>query len=74
MPLVTIWIDLEDIILNEISQMEKDKYFKLPHICAIKKNKANAKYNKTEADSSIVNKLWLIVGRGMWEGQDSGRV
>ena len=45
--------------------MEKDKYFKLPHICAIKKNKANAKYNKTEADSSIVNKLWLIVGRGM---------
>ena len=42
LPLVTIWIDLEDIMLNEISQMEKDKYFILSHICAIKKKKANA--------------------------------
>jgi len=39
-------------MLNEISQMEKDKYFILSHICAIKKKRKQMhEYNKTEADS-----------------------
>ena len=31
----TIWMDLEDIMLNEISQMEKDMYFMISFICGI---------------------------------------
>ena len=31
----TIWMDLEGIMLNEISQMEKDMYFMISFICGI---------------------------------------
>ena len=31
----TTWMDLEDIILNEISQTEKDKYCMISLICRI---------------------------------------
>ena len=34
MPIVTTWIDLEIIIPNEVSQMEKDKYM-ISLICGI---------------------------------------
>ena len=39
LPLATIWIDLEGIILSEISQVEKDKYFMILFICGILKTK-----------------------------------
>ena len=29
LPFATTWIDLEDIMLSEISQTEKDKYYML---------------------------------------------
>ena len=32
---VTVWIDLENIILSEISQSEKDKYHMISLICGI---------------------------------------
>ena len=32
---VTIWMDLENIMLSEISQSEKDKYYMIPLICGI---------------------------------------
>ena len=35
LPFVTAWIDLEDIMLNEISQSEKDKYNIISLICGI---------------------------------------
>ena len=31
----TIWMDLEDIVLSEISQSEKDKYHMISLICGI---------------------------------------
>lgn len=34
-PFVATWMDLEDITLNEISQMEKDKYHMILLICGI---------------------------------------
>ena len=34
---LTTWTDLEDIMLREISQMEKDKYCTISLICRIKK-------------------------------------
>ena len=35
LPFVTAWIDLEDIMLNEISQSEKDRYYMISLICGI---------------------------------------
>ena len=35
MPSAATWIDLEIIILNEISQTEKDKYHMVSLICGI---------------------------------------
>ena len=32
---VTAWMDLENIMLNKISQSEKDKYHMISHICEI---------------------------------------
>ena len=36
---VTVWIDLEDIVLGQASQTEKDKYCVFSLICRIQKNK-----------------------------------
>ena len=35
MPFATTWMDLEDILLSEISQVEKDKYCMFSLICGI---------------------------------------
>ena len=35
LPFVTAWMDLENIMLSEISQSEKDKYHMISLICAI---------------------------------------
>ena len=32
LPFMTIWMDLDDITLSEISQMEKDKYCMIPYV------------------------------------------
>ena len=35
MPSAATWVDLEIIILNEVSQKEKDKYHMISLICGI---------------------------------------
>ena len=35
MPPAATWMDLETIILSEVSQAEKDKYHTILHICGI---------------------------------------
>ena len=35
LPFVTAWIDLENIMLSEINQSEKDKYHMISLICGI---------------------------------------
>ena len=35
LPFKTAWMDLENIMLSEISQSEKDKYHMISLICAI---------------------------------------
>ena len=35
LPFATTWMDLEDIMLSEISQTEKDKYCMISLICGI---------------------------------------
>ena len=34
-PFAATWMDLEMIVLNEISQREKDKYHTVPLMCGI---------------------------------------
>ena len=40
LPFAIMWMDLEGIMLSEISQVEKDKYYKF-HLFVEYKNKAN---------------------------------
>ena len=35
LPFATVWMDLENIMLSEISQSEKDKYLTISLICGI---------------------------------------
>ena len=35
MPFAATWMDLEIIILSEVSQKERDKYHMIPLICGI---------------------------------------
>ena len=35
LPFATVWMDLENIMLSEISQLEKDKYHMISLICEI---------------------------------------
>ena len=53
LPLAATWIDLEGIMLSEISQKEKDKYYMISLICGTKKIKQTSEHNKKEADSQI---------------------
>ena len=57
---VTTWMDLEGIMLSEISQTEKDKYHMISVICRISKKWIN----KTEIDPYIqITSWWLPKGR-----------
>ena len=50
MPFAATWMDLEMIILSEVSQTEKDKYMILL-ICGIEKSDTNELIYKTQIDS-----------------------
>ena len=50
MLLAAIWVDLERMILSELSQMEKDKYHEITYIWNLKSD-TNEHICKTEMDS-----------------------
>ena len=50
LPFAATWMDLETIILSEISQTEKDKYHVIPLIYGILKKDTNVLTYKTEID------------------------
>ena len=49
LPFATTWMDLEGILLSEITQTEKDKYFMLSHMWNLKYDTKKLIY-KTETD------------------------
>ena len=51
MPFAVTWMDLELVILSEVSQTEKDKYHMISLICGIQKNGTNEPIYKTEIES-----------------------
>ena len=61
--LAATWMDLENTMLSEISQTEKDKYYMISAICGIYKNDTNESIYKTESDSQTwKTNLWLPNG------------
>ena len=68
-PFAATGMDLEIIILSEVSQTEKDKYHMISLICGIQKNDTNELIYKTETDSQTSKtNLWLPKGKGGREG------
>ena len=51
MSFAATWMDLEILVLSEVSQTEKDKYHVILLICGIQKNGTNELIYKTEIDS-----------------------
>ena len=68
MPFVATWMDLENIMLSEISQTEKDKYhYVITYMWNLKTN-TNESIYKTETDSQT-QKTNSGYQRGRWEGR-----
>ena len=62
-PFVEIWMDLENIIVSEVSRTEKDKYITYITYMQNVKNNANRSIYKTETDSQTQKtNLWLPKG------------
>ena len=53
MPFAATWMDLEIVILSEVSQTEKYKYHMILLICGILKNGTNELIYKTEMESEM---------------------
>ena len=69
MPFAATWMDLEIVILSEVSQKEKDKYHMISLISGILKNDTNGLIYKTETDSQTSKtNLRLPKGRDGGEG------
>ena len=73
MPFAATWMDLEIIILSEVSQTEKDKYHMVSLTCGILKNDTNELIYKTERDAQIQKtNLRLPKGKGGGINQEFG--
>ena len=53
MPFAATWMDLEIIILSEVSQTEKDKYHMIPLTCRNLKYDTNELIYETETDRQM---------------------
>ena len=65
MPLAATWMDLEIIILSEVSQTKKDKYhIIILLICGIQKMMQMNLFTKQEQTHRLREQTWLPGGRG----------
>ena len=58
----TPWVNLEHIMLNEMSKKERQILYDITYIWSITKTKQTNEYNKTETDLWIENKLVVTSG------------
>ena len=63
LPFETAWMELESIMLSEISQSVKDKYHVISPISGIYSTKQTSKQNRTR-DMEIKNKVTVSRGEG----------
>ena len=74
LPFVTIWVDLECIMLSEVSQKEKDTDCMTSLICGMQKVKQTSEYYKQRNRLiNIKNKLIFTSWGGNGWAQDRGR-
>ena len=52
-PFAATWMDLDIVILSEVSQTEKGKYHMISLICGILKNDTNELIYETEIESQM---------------------
>ena len=60
-------MDWEGIMLNEMSDWERQTLYDIIYMWNTKKKKTNSEYSKKEADTDIENKL--VVSSGEREGE-----
>ena len=66
MPFAAAWMELEIIILSEVSQKENDKYCMMSLICGIlNMTQMNLSTKQTHRQRTD---LWLLRGQGVGEG------
>ena len=53
MPFVATWMDLEIIIMSEVSQTEQEKYHMISHMCYLKRNDTNEKQKETQRTNMV---------------------
>ena len=71
MSFAKIWMDLESVILNEVSQTDKKKNCKTSQMWNLKRNFANKLIYEIETDSQTQRRnLWLP---GEMMGEEIGR-
>ena len=68
MPFAATWIDLEIIILSEVSLTEKDKYYMISHMWN-PKNNTNESTDKRKSSQTQKTNLKLPKGKGK-QGRD----
>ena len=69
LPFATAWVELDSIMLSEISQVVKDKYHMVSPISGNQSTKQTSKQNITR-DIEIENRLTVTRGE---VGRDNGR-
>ena len=70
-PSVATWMDLEDIMLSEVSPTERQMLYDITDTWYLK-NLQTSEYNKKEADSDIENKVVVTSREKEWEGRYRG--
>ena len=62
-PFVTVWMDLENIVLSEISRSEKDKYYVISFTCGILWTNWTNKENWDRGLMGLGNSVVIAGGR-----------
>ena len=63
-PFAEMWMDLETVVQSEVSQKEKNKYYKILLICRIQKNDTDELICKAEIETQMQR---TNRGEGGWD-------
>ena len=69
MPFAATWMQIETLILSEISQKEKDEYHMISHIWNLIYGTNEPIYSKETNSWTWRTDLWMLRGKGReWDG------